>query len=365
MKTQIKAVAVTGLHRGENPQPGAAVIASLRRAFPNLRIIGLSYDPLESSLYGRGNYNPDAAYLIPYPGAGADALLERLDMISKKEELGFVIPCLDSEIENFTAIYPELQKRGIECILPTASSFEARDKSNLYDFCRRIGIPSPETKTAMDPLSVEKCAEEVGYPVYVKGRLYQAHLANSRDELAEAYDGIVRVWGWPVMIQKALAGEEYDVTGVGDGTGRIIKSCTVRKLLRTANGKGFAGIVVVDPELDRIAQRIISELRWDGPFELEFLKESGKPHALLEINPRFPAWIDFPSQIGCNLPALLFERLLKQDPTPLKTCVAGQMFIRHSIDLVGDFSEFVEMASSGERIFTHNTAQNTAQTEDI
>lgn len=357
MNNRIKAVAVTGLHRGENPQPGAAVMASLRRVFPNLRIIGLSYDPLESSLYGRGDYHPDAAYLIPYPGAGADALLERLDMIRKKEDLGFVIPCLDSEIENFTAIYPKLQERGIECILPTASSFEARGKSNLYNFCRRIDVPSPVTKTAMDQWSVEKCAEEIGYPVYVKGRIYQAHLANSKAELAEAYDGIVKVWGWPVMIQEALAGEEYDVTGIGDGKGCIIKSCAIRKLLRTSNGKGFAGIVVEDAELDRLSQRIISELQWDGPFELEFLKVPGKPHALLEINPRFPAWIDFPSQIGCNLPALLFERLLKQKPTPLKACVAGQMFIRHSIDLVGDFSDFAEMASSGERIFKPNIAQ--------
>ena len=32
------AIAVSGLHRGENPQPGAAVIASLRRRFPGLRL---------------------------------------------------------------------------------------------------------------------------------------------------------------------------------------------------------------------------------------------------------------------------------------------------------------------------------------
>ena len=48
------AIAVSGLHRGENPQPGAAVIASLRRRFPGLRLVGLSYDPLESGLYGQG-----------------------------------------------------------------------------------------------------------------------------------------------------------------------------------------------------------------------------------------------------------------------------------------------------------------------
>ncbi len=351
MTRQMKTVAVTGLHRGENPQPGPAVIASLRRRFPNLRIIGLSYDPMESSLYGQGADHPDAAYLIPFPGAGATALLERLDMIREKEDLGFVIPCLDSELENYMAIHPQLLERGIGCILPTPDSFKARGKADLYDFCRRIGVPVPVTKLANNTAAVERCAQEIGYPVYVKGRLYNANLARSGADLVQACDEIVKVWGWPLMVQEVLSGEEYDVTGVGDGKGRIIKSCTIRKLLRTSHGKGFAGIVVEDPEIDHLSQRIIHELRWDGPFELEFLKAPGKPHALMEINPRFPAWIDFPSQIGCNLPALLLERLLDQEPQPLRTCAAGQMFVRHCVDLVGEFSSFADMASSGERIF--------------
>ena len=71
------AIAVSGLHRGENPQPGAAVIASLRRRFPGLRLVGLSYDPLESGLYGQGADHADIAYLIPYPGVGTRALLEQ------------------------------------------------------------------------------------------------------------------------------------------------------------------------------------------------------------------------------------------------------------------------------------------------
>ena len=356
MKRQMKAVAVTGLHRGENPQPGPAVIASLRRRFPDLRVIGLSYDPMESSLYGQGADHPDAAYLIPFPGAGATALLERLDMIREKEDLGFVIPCLDSELENYMAIHPQLLERGIGCILPTPDSFKARGKADLYDFCRRIGVPVPVTKLANNPAAVERCAQEIGYPVYVKGRLYNANFARSRADLAQAYDEIVKVWGWPLMVQEVLSGEEYDVAGVGDGQGRIVKSCTLRKLLRTSHGKGFAGIVVEDPEIDHLSQRIIHELRWDGPFELEFLKAPGKPHALMEINPRFPAWIDFPSQIGCNLPALLLDRLLDQKPQPLKTCAAGQMFVRHCVDLVGDFSSFADMASSGERIFKPRSA---------
>ena len=349
--TAWRTVAVTGMHRGENPQPGAAVVASLRRSFPGLRVIGLSYDPMESSLYGRGLDHPDAAYLVPFPGVGAEALLERLDAIRAREDLGYVIPCLDSEIENYTQLQPQLHARGVECVLPQAPAFEARHKANLYEFCRQNAIPAPITLTAHDPLAVEACARGIGYPVYVKGRLYHAHLVHSREGLAPAYEEIVQSWGWPVILQENLVGEEYDVTGVGDGKGGISASCSIRKLLRTANGKGFAGIVVEDPRLDELAARIVRALSWNGPFELEFVKPAGRPHALMEINPRFPAWIDFPSQIGCNLPALLFERLLGVRPRRLPPCQAGRMFVRHSMDLAGDFADFAAMASAGERVF--------------
>jgi len=185
----------------------------------------------------------------------------------------------------------------------------------------------------------------------VKGRLYHAHLVHSREGLAPAYEEIVESWGWPIIVQENVVGEEYDVTGVGDGKGGISGSCSIRKLLRTANGKGFAGIVVEDAELDALSDRVIRALKWKGPFELEFVKPKGRPHMLMEINPRFPAWIDFPSQIGCNLPALLLERLLHRPASPLQPCRAGRMFVRHSVDLAGDFADFAQMASSGERIF--------------
>lgn len=106
-----------------------------------------------------------------------------------------------------------------------------------------------------------------------------------------------------------------------------------------------------DAALDELCERIIRALKWNGPFELEFIKVQGRPHALMEMNPRFPAWIDFPSQIGCNLPALLFERMARQEAAPLRACEPGQMFVRHSMDLAGDFADFAEMASTGERVF--------------
>lgn len=345
-----KVVAVTGLHRGDSPQPGPAVIASLRRGFPDLRVVGLSYDPMESGIYSHGSDHLDAAYLLPYPGAGPEALLDRLETILSKEHIDFVIPCLDSELPNFIEILPELLKRGVRCVLPTKRAFERRSKENLYTFCHRLGIPVPETRVAEDVETLERFAAAIGYPVYVKGRFYEAHLANTPDELRDAFSEIAEVWGMPILVQEPVLGEEYDIVGLGNGKGTITGSCSIRKMLRTSAGKGFAGVVVADPRLDELAQRVIRSLRWEGPFELEFIKGPGKPHALFEMNPRFPAWVDFPSQIACNLPVRLLERLLGVPETPLSVCQPGQMFIRHSTDLLGSIGELAKMASAGERI---------------
>ncbi|HVJ33051.1 MAG TPA: carbamoyl-phosphate-synthetase [Terriglobia bacterium] len=343
-------VALTGLHRGENPQPGAAVAASLRRRFPNLRIIGLCYDPLESALYSNDGSRPDAAYLIPYPGVGPRAVLERLDEILKREKLDFIIPCLDSEIGNFIELEPELRTRGISCMLPSKDALEARSKVKLPEFCRKLEILTPRTAVVADASTLALRAQEIGYPVYVKGRFYEAHLATSPQELWEAYNKIVSVWGGPVLVQETVVGEEYDIVGLGDGKGGLIGSCSIRKMLRTSAGKGFAGIVVDDPALNDLVRRVIAALRWAGPFELEFIKVPNRPHALFEMNPRFPAWVDFPSQIDCNLPVRLLEGLLHHKPEPLRHSTPGQMFIRHSIDLVADIGDVARFVTTGQRI---------------
>jgi carbamoyl-phosphate synthase large subunit len=341
-------VAVTGLHRGDNPQPGSAVIRSLRRLVPDLRVVGLSYDPLESGLYSHDIDRVDSAYLLPFPMKGPDTLLERILHIHKREKLQVLIPCLDSELSNFMTIYPELKDRGIAAMLPPRAAFDKRAKENLAKFCERNDVVGPKTFASYDANKLAQYAEEIGYPVYVKGKYYEAWLVHTRVDLVQKYEKIARLWGLPVLVQEALIGDEYDVLGLADDAGEIIGQCAIRKMLRTLNGKGFGGIVVNDPDLMRTARHVIETLRWSGPFEAEFLKTHGRPHSLFEINPRFPAWVDFPSQIGCNLPVRLLEMLLGKKPTKLERCDAGRMFIRHSVDLVGDIAELAKLSSDGE-----------------
>ena len=342
-------VALTGLHRGESPQPGGSVAMSLRRRFPGLRIVGLCYDPMESSIYSGGGDRLDAVYLLPYPRAGSRALMERLETVIEREGVNVVIPCLDTEIPNFISLQAGLHERGVSLCLPTLQAFEDRDKTNLGALCEELQLAAPRTVQANDAATLAAHAEKIGYPCYVKGQLYGAHKVHTAVELYSAFTTIHNVWGGPVLLQEAIIGEEYNLVGLGDGQGGILGSCTIRKLLSTRLGKGFGGVVVADPLIEDAARRIIGKLEWNGPFELEFLKRAGRPHALFEMNPRFPAWVDFPSQIGCNLPMRMLEQMLGLAPSPLASCPAGRMFIRHCTDLVADIGDIASLGTHGDR----------------
>src|SRR5215475_6733855 len=126
--TKQLSIAVSGLHRGDNPQPSPAVIRSIRRRYPSAQIIGLSYDPLESGLFSKLDDGVDAAFLMPFPDKGPSALLERLDEISEIYPLDMVIPCLDSEIPNYIELSGEFKSRGIKTLSLTKKSFDQRSK---------------------------------------------------------------------------------------------------------------------------------------------------------------------------------------------------------------------------------------------
>jgi carbamoyl-phosphate synthase large subunit len=147
-----------------------------------------------------------------------------------------------------------------------------------------------------DVNGLHQAAATLGGNVFVKGRFYEARHAITPAAREAAYWHMIEQWGAPVLVQENVEGEEYNVIGLGDGRGQILGSCAMRKMLRTSSGKGFGGMVVRDPQLDAITQSLIAELRWNGPFELEFVKADGRDeeYCLIEINPRSPPGVISP-----------------------------------------------------------------------
>ncbi len=339
-------IAVSGLHRGENPQPGAGIIRSIRRSLPNAFIVGLVYDALESGIYVNGG--PDVVRTMPYPTNGAGAFLERLDSVLEKTPVDIFIPTLDSEIELLVHLEDEIASRGLVTCLPDKKMLARRAKNNLTVLAGQCGVAVPDTLAVYDVGGALAAAAEFGYPLMVKGQYYDAKKVSTELELADATLQLLAQWGSPVILQRCIRGPEFNALGLGDGEGGIIGLCCIRKTLLSDKGKGLGGMTIADKRLEELCARLIRELRWRGPFEIEvMLDEASGNYALIEINPRFPAWVDFPSMIGKNFPVTLIEMMTTgKRPEPMERCAAGHFYVRHQIEVLGHIGQFSELATS-------------------
>lgn len=341
-------IAVSGLHRGENPQPGAGIVRSLRRRFPNAFIVGLVYDALESGIYVEDG--PDAVYTMPYPTSGAAAFFQRLDVVRQKSPFDFFIPTLDAEIELLVHLADALAKRGLHTCLPDREMLGRRAKNRLTELAQKCGVAVPDTKPVYDLAEALAAARDLTYPLMVKGQYYDARMVSTEAGLAAALDRLFSDWGAPAILQRRVCGPEFNALGLGDGQGGMVGLCTIRKTIVSEHGKGLGGITVLDPVLDEVCARLIRELRWRGPFEIEVIRDEQRgEYVLIEINPRFPAWVDFPSMHGVNFPAALLEMMDDHEPrTALPRCAPGYFYLRHQVEVAGHIDELAALSTSAD-----------------
>ncbi|MBI3270020.1 MAG: ATP-grasp domain-containing protein [Planctomycetes bacterium] len=344
-------VAVTGLNAADNPAPGIPVARSLR-AEPSWagRIVGLGYDAFDTGIYDADIL--DAVYLIPYPTAGEGNLLARLQYVAERTGIQALVPTLDAELENFAALEPELREAGVRMLIPSGSHLRMRSKAALADFCRGHGFRFPDTELCMDPGQVHAAAGRLGMPLVVKGIFYDAYVASTLEEAAVFFQRVRARWGLPVILQRWIDGEEYDVVALGNRDGRLVGAVAMRKLRLTEKGKAWAGVTMRDPALLELAGRIVEALRWTGPLELEFLRAShSKEYSLIEINPRFPSWVYLAARADQNLPLAAVRLALDEDVPPLPPYRTGVTFVRHAVDVVCPMEHLESLTTTGELIF--------------
>ncbi len=341
-------IGVTGLNNIDSPGPGIPVIRALRESdLFDVRIIGLSYDTLEPGLYMHDLV--DKSYQIPIPSSGTEILLERLVFIHKIEKLDVIIPNFDAELHSFIKLSNILnQAYNIATFLPSQEQFESRHKSVLFEFGETNEVKVPFAKMIFSTAEIYNIEEELTYPLVVKGKYYDASIAATPEQAVSYFHKISAKWGLPIILQEFITGNEVNVTAIGDGKGNCIGAIPMRKLYITDKGKAWAGIALEDEELVQIARTVISNSKWRGGCELEFIKTKEGDYYLLEMNPRFPAWVYLAVGCGQNHPEALVRMALGETVIPYTKYDVGKMFVRYSYDQIVPLSEFEKIATTGE-----------------
>lgn len=340
-------IGVTGLNAIDSPGPGVAVIRAIRECNDfDVRIIGLSYESLEPGLYMHDIV--DKTYQIPYPSVGTDSLLSRIRYIHEAENLDVIIPNFDAELFNFMKLRDKLRAMGIHTFLPDNEQFEARDKVKLYEFGQKHGMLVPKDRIVHEFRELRKIEDYFDFPVVVKGKFYDAIVVNSIDQAEKAFQKIQAKWGLPIIVQEFIKGTEINIAALGDGNGNAISIVPMRKLYITDKGKAWAGVTLDDESLIELGRKFIKVTKWRGGCELEVMLTSDNKPYIMEVNPRFPAWIYLTAAAGQNQPAALVKMALGEQVEPYTSYEVGKIFIRYAWDLITDIREFQKISANGE-----------------
>jgi carbamoyl-phosphate synthase large subunit len=189
--------------------------------------------------------------------------------------------------------------------------------------------------------------DDIGLPVMVKGSFYKAYRCSTTTEALSHYHGLVAEWGYPVIVQQVVTGDEMNVVALGDGEGRSLGQVGIKKISVTALGKIWTGVTVKHEGMLAAVEAFIRAFKWRGPFELECIV-GGDEVFLIEINPRFPAWSYFATGVGVNLPSRLVRRAFGLPVAPVPDYEAGKLFIRYTYELVTDMAAFQRAVTRGE-----------------
>ncbi len=334
-------VAVSGLNNTDNPAPGIPVIKGIQA---KNEIVGFSYDANEP-----GNYMQMAGktYLMPFPSLGFNEIKSRLEYIQEKEGLDALIPCLDAELPLYIKYQEEIEAMGIKLCLPSLENFELRNKNKLDGLSQKLNITYPKTYEVSSVSELVECTKTSNFPLMVKGNYYKAYMSYNLESAIDNFYKISNEWGFPVLVQEVVTGEELNLVGVGDGKGELKGAVAIKKLTTTEIGKIWTGVTIQNDKMMQMAKDFVALTKWKGPFELECIVNMNQVF-MIEINPRFPAWVHFATEIGVNLPQMVVDIMQGVDNEPILEYPQNKMYVRYTQELVTDFTDYMQLLSKKE-----------------
>jgi carbamoyl-phosphate synthase large subunit len=340
-------VAVSGVSTLDVVNSGLGVARALRMVPDMGRLYGLGYGTYDSGLYRTDLF--DASFRLPTADSPS-ALLQRLTEIHGEHPFDVVIPGLDGEVPRFIEIRDELEALGIKSLLPDAQAFARRGKDQLFTnppLRHPEGFAIPQTIMVRSESEAQAAAADLGYPAILKGTVSHAMPAHSPAEVEAGWSALREKGYAEALVQAFVPGGRFAVAAVCGRDHGAVTMMTVKKLRVCDRGSTWSAISVDQPALEAGFAAFLGALKWVGPVEGEFIRdEVTERFYLIEINPRFTAWIAFSAHIGLNHPYAAVRTALDL-PVVIGPAQKDLVFMRSCEDAPISNSAFAAIATKG------------------
>jgi len=341
-------VAVTGISSFDVINPGLGVARALREAPDVSTLLGLGYGNFDSGAYSPELF--DAAFRLP-AGNGSTQLLECLRNIHRDHPIDVIVPCLDFELENFLDIREALAEMGIATLLPTKKALQRRSKPCLFG----ANTPSdwgafhiPESRIADSEKGLLEAVRELGLPCVVKGPVSFCHIVYTLADAKSAWQQIRRGGADEAIVQIYIPGPCFAVAAVCDIDHRALSALTVKKLAVCERGSTWSAVHSRQPALEKDFGSFLSDIGWSGAAEGEFIRDALRDRFyLIEVNPRFTAWIYFSAALGVNHPQMLVCTAAGLPVPSPRTPSDDLVFVRGSIEIPVSATSLAALSMNG------------------
>jgi len=254
-----------------------------------------------------------------------------LQALCDEHGVGAVLPLTDLDIEILACA---LEEQRLPALVPAAAVARATyDKYETHLLLGRLGLPSPPTVLPQEDL------DALEYPVMVKPRrgsgARSIHLAHDPAQARFIIDYVERAPGGtrprnqpgpePVMVQRAMGGDELSIDCLGDRDGRCLNAIP-RTMLESRGGESIKGQVVRDEELIELGRRVMEALAVRGPATIQVFRDPDVGIGITDVNTRFGG--AFPAPAYAALPGRSYPELIVR-------MAAGERVEPH----VGEFRE--------------------------
>jgi diaminopimelate decarboxylase len=303
---------VSGLYCGGNPQPGVGIARSLRQAFPSAKIVGVDYSTRLSGIH----FDELDELWIQRPWNELDLDQWGGRVRDVLDAGGLWISGSDLESMWLASLFPD----GHRNLLAPPTEGLRRITKPAVEGASRMPFRIPDyLSTEHSDWNLHAFCRAHDWRVWLKGPYYDASRTPSWDSFVALRAALKKVWSTErLFLQRHVSGYEESIM-LSAYRGELLGAVSMKKRDITPEGKTWAGEISDIPSaFVEPLKAMIRDLNWTGGGELEMVRDAGGQLWLLEMNPRFPAWVHGATIAGHNLPALLVERATgaKARPSP-------------------------------------------------